>query len=416
MSRTEPYPVKEVVDAEPQGTATVIPAEEQTTNTSTNPNVLFYSHSGDVSGAEISLLLTLQGLQHVQALLVAPKGELLDRARMLGITSLGLKSHRARMSKNPLTLLMGLLGTLLAGLRLRKIVRRMQPEIVHANSIRAGLIASVATFGSSISLVWHVRDELPKNLVGRMIRLFAARSAEAVFVISDAIRDNFAPKGRLRARCHVVYNGIDPDSKGKVANLRNVIQVREDTFVIGVVGQITPWKRQKDAITAFARLVRQHVNCELWIVGSPKFRRENIEYEQSLHEYARQCQVDGRVRFWGFSEDVMSIMQSIDCLLVPSENEPFGRVLIEAMLAGKPVIGTRGGGIPEIIEDGRTGFLVEIGDTGSMSRLLDWLLRDEVLRSEMGRNGRERVAKTFSIAQTCHKMERTFWQLTRRKA
>ncbi len=372
------------------------------------PRVLFYSHSGEVSGAEISLLLTLQGLTHTNPLLVAPDGDLLARARGAGIPILAQKSHRARMSRNPFAIMMGIIGTFLAGLRLRRVIRRIRPLVVHANSIRAGLIASVATLGLPVRTVWHVRDDLPTNLVGRSIRFWAARRADAVVTISSAILDSFAPKGKLRSRCKVVYNGIDPLVKGKVDDLKKVIGLSADAFVVGVVGQITPWKRQRDAITAFVKLLTEQPNAELWIVGSPKFRKENVEYEQLLHEYARACGVETKVRFWGFCEDVMSIMQSIDVLLVPSENEPFGRVLIEAMLVGKPVVGTRGGGIPEIIQDGHTGFLVDIGDTTTMARLLCWLSTNETLRGDMGERARERAVKRFSIARTCSEIEATF--------
>ncbi|QSO53659.1 glycosyltransferase family 4 protein [Alicyclobacillus curvatus] len=395
----------ETVTAAPVQTVDAAPAVRA-------PRVMFYSHSGDVSGAEISLLLTLQGLKHTTPLLVAPDGDLLRRARGNGIPVLVQKSHRARMSRNPFAVLTGVIGTLAAGLRLRGLIRRMGPSVVHANSIRAGLIAGVATVGLRARLVWHVRDELPRNVIGRSIRVFAANRADAVVTISNAILDNFAPKGQLRSRCKVVYNGIDPLVRGKIDDLKGVMGLRNTAFVVGVVGQITPWKRQRDAITAFTRLLLEQPDAELWIVGSPKFRKENVEYEESLRAYARACGVETKVRFWGFCEDVMSIMQSIDVLLVPSENEPFGRVVIEAMLAGKPVVGTRGGGIPEIVQDGHTGFLVDIGDTTTMARLLSWLCADEILRRDMGERARNRAVKRFSIDRTCSELEATFEMLT----
>ncbi|KPV39354.1 glycosyltransferase [Alicyclobacillus ferrooxydans] len=374
-------------------------------------DVMYYSHSGDISGAEISLLLTMQGLTRTRAILVAPNGELTDRAEKMGIRTIIQNSYRARMTRNPIKLLIGLLGTCAAGLRLRKLVGELHPQIVHANSIRAGLIAILATIGRETKLVWHVRDQLPLNVVGRWVRRVAAYTTDCLFFISNDIQKNFLSDMNRRVRSQVVYNGIELDAAPRRPSIRGDLGVSSDTFVVGVVGQIAPWKRQRDAITAFAQLRKSHPKCELWIVGSPKFRPENVVYEADLLDYAASLGVENEVRFFGFQEDVLSFMDEMDVLLVTSKNEPFGRVVIEAMLMSKPVIGTRGGGIPEIIADGVTGFLVQTGDTEMMANLLDWLQRNVSLRTNLGRAGYERVVSHFSIQRTCAELELAYADL-----
>lgn len=371
-------------------------------------HVLFYSHSGDVSGAEISLLLTIANLERVDAVLVAPAGELLDRAKQGGLRTLPIRSHRARMSRNPWNLLLGLIGTVVAGLRLRTTVRREQPNFVHANSIRAGLISMISTVGTGACLVWHVRDNLPSNIVGRAIRSLAGYNVDCVFAISNAIRDNFSNTDRLRQRTTVVYNGIEVNPQDTGISLRNDLGIPKSRFIVGVIGQIAPWKRQGDAITAFSDFVRKVPDSELWVVGTPKFRGENEVYYQSLRHSCKKQGIEQVVRFLGFRSDVMNVMNSIDALLVPSENEPFGRVVIEAMLAGKPVIGTRGGGIPEIIVHGKTGFLVELGDTKSMSQYLQWVAHSADLQYTLGIGGRQRCIDQFSIESTCRGIEAVY--------
>lgn len=374
--------------------------------------VLFYNHSGDVSGAEISLLLTIQHLHDVEATLAAPEGELLERARAADINTVPVQSHRARMSRNPIQILRGLIGTMLTGLRLRRIIRQHRPDVIHANSIRAGLIVVVGVLGVKIPVLWHVRDNLARNFVGRAIRGLAGKRVASVFAISNAIAVNFSSTSKLHGKTKVVYNGIQTDLPVTTTNLREELQTRDDAFVIGVVGQIALWKRQADALTAFSRFHQNVGNTEMWVVGSPKFREENVAYFEDLKALAKRAGIEEKVRFLGYREDIPNVMQAIDVLLVPSENEPFGRVVIEAMLAGKPVIGTRGGGIPEIVRDGETGFLVNIGDTKAMQLLLYWICRSKDLQRMLGENGRARCVNQFSIEKTCEAIQQVYERVT----
>ena len=171
--------------------------------------VLYYNHTSDVSGAEISLLTTITQLRDkLDLLLAAPEGELLNRARKLGLPVCAVQGYSARMSANPVKLLRGLIGTYRTGRALRGVLRDFRPDIVHANSIRAGLIAAVATRNQPVRLVWHVRDNLPQNLLGRVIRRIAQKRTDAVVAISRAIANNFATRPRLKSKTHVVYNGV----------------------------------------------------------------------------------------------------------------------------------------------------------------------------------------------------------------
>ena len=361
--------------------------------------VLYYNHSTDVSGAEISLLLTVNHMPDVDALLAAPEGELLARARARGIAIYPVKGYRARMSTNPLLVVRGLAGSLAAGLELRRAWRTHRPHVVHANSIRSGVIASLGLVGCRVSVVWHIRDDLPHNTVGRAIRRLATWQADQAIAISQAIAANFANVERLRRKTVVVHNGIDSADREPVS-LRGALGVPEKRFVVGVVGQIARWKRQHDAIEALTRLCGLHPDSELWIVGAPKFREDNIAYEQELREQASLFGAGDCIRFLGFRDDVDNVMHSLDALLLPSDNEPFGRVIIEAMRAGRPVVATNAGGVPEIVIDGETGYLVPVGGVDAMVDALQRLAMQPRLREEMGERARLRVMEHFTIEAT----------------
>lgn len=380
------------------------------------PKVLFYNHSGIMSGAEICLLHTMRHMVDIQKLLVAPDGELLERARRCGMRVRVAKSYRARMRSNPVMILRGVLGTWMASRELRRIVMQESPDILHANSVRAGLIALMALWRKKHpKLIWHVQDNVPTNLIGKMIRILASRRVDVSFVISNAIRDNFATFDCLRKTTIVVYNGIDPGSDIG-ANIRNDFGVPEHRFVIGVVGQIAPWKRQLDALYMFKNLVCEVPDCELWIVGEPRFRSENTDYDSQLRCEAQAMGIAHQVRFLGFRDDVMNVMESIDVLLVPSENEPFGRVIIEAMLSGKPVVGTNAGGIPEIVKDGETGYLVAVGDVKGITQAILRLFHDTGLRVRFGDRARMICKECFSIQAQVRAMRAVYTSLANTKS
>ena len=121
----------------------------------------------------------------------------------------------------------------------------------------------------------------------------------------------------------MVYNGVDV-KQSPARSIRPELGVPPNRFVVGVVGHITPWKRQHDAIDAFAQVRKEHSDSELWIVGAAKFREENQRYEAQLRQQVESAGIRNNVRFLGFRDDVTNVMTSIDVLLVPSENEPFG--------------------------------------------------------------------------------------------
>jgi glycosyltransferase involved in cell wall biosynthesis len=178
-----------------------------------------------------------------------------------------------------------------------------------------------------------------------------------------------------------------------------------------IIGQIAPWKRQEDAVEAFSRLFREGRQAYLLIVGEAKFRQENEEYLISLKQKVKTLRLEDKVIFTGFREDVLEICCAADLLLLCSDHEPFGRVIIEAMSQGTPVVATRGGGVPEIIQDGVSGLMYEIGNVEELQDRIRDILDNETLRLALRRNGPERVKEKFSIAHTSQKIELIYDQL-----
>ena len=187
-------------------------------------------------------------------------------------------------------------------------------------------------------------------------------------------------------------------------------QASADGPVITLVGRITPWKGQDVFLRAAARVRERFPNACFWIVGSPMFGED--DYERSLHVLAGELGLTEHVKFWGQRDDVPALLARTDLLVHASTlGEPFGQVVIEGMAAGKPVIATDGGALPEIVLPGETGLLVRMGDAEAMADAICALLADPARAAAMGTAGWRRVQEKFTIAHTVRKVETVYDQM-----
>ncbi|SDC03106.1 Glycosyltransferase involved in cell wall bisynthesis [Paenibacillus sp. UNCCL117] len=373
-------------------------------------NIAFYNHTSVVSGAEISLLLTAANLPHSRAILFAPEGELTDRAEAMGIRVVRIPGYRARMSKNPLRLAKDMIGMLWAGHAFARSIKAHGIDLIHANSLRAGIMAALFIWLHRKPLVWHVRDNPPQGMFGRAIGFVARQTTSALICISQAVKEGFQGR-RLDDRLHLIHNGVSLKEFDEAARkehrrrLREELDTPQDAAVLAIIGQIAPWKRQEDAIHALKHLRKSGHQAILWIVGEAKFRQENKDYWDFLHKLAEEFGLQDAIRFTGFREDVMEICSAADLLLLCSDHEPFGRVLIEAMSQSIPVVGTNAGGVPEIVVHDSCGLLYPVGDVNALTLHANKLLQSPALRISMGRRAAARVREAFTIQDTARKVE-----------
>jgi glycosyltransferase involved in cell wall biosynthesis len=363
--------------------------------------VLFTSHTGHVSGGEHSLLDLLAALPpSVPAEVACPPGDLarrLPHSHRIAGTDASLRLHplytpraAARMAS--------------AGFRVRKIARRTGAELVHANSIRAGLVALVARALGGPPVVVHVRDRLPRGRVGRLALALLTRHAAAVVGNSEYTLDGVPEGGRaIRAAIPspVDLARFDPD-RVDGARARRRLGLNEDTPVLGIVGQLTPWKAQDDAIRILHRVRATLPSAMLLVAGTAKFvsqetRYDNRTFVSGLHAMCADLGLHGAVRFLGEREDVPELLAALDVLLVPSWAEPFGRVVIEGMAMGLPVIATSEGGPAEIIDDGLDGVLLPPRAPERWAHEVRRLLEDRERARGLAEVARRRVGPTYGV-------------------
>jgi L-malate glycosyltransferase len=376
----------------------------QTTIEDDGPSVLYVNHTAKMAGAEYSLLDLLKTRPAKVVGLACPKGPLGESARSLGVPITSLPELAGGLRVHPVHTPYQLGEIANSAVRVARASRSSGANLVHANSIRSSLVACAANALGAAPLIAHVRDCLPDTAVANLSRAIILGRAAGVIVNSAYTGRNFAAQAPS-AEYHVVYNSVDStrfsSDPATRTRRRRRLGLAEGDFVIGVVGQLTPHKRQDTAIRVAQQLVREGVQARLLVVGEAKFtsaaaRHDNAGYEGELRRLAMQGP-PGIVTFLGERLDMPEIYGCLDTILIPSDEEPFGRTIIEAMACRVVPIATLVGGPPELIHNGIDGFLAD-------PRQLDpWLIctralsDDPAARRRMGLAGRDRVATGFSL-------------------
>jgi glycosyltransferase involved in cell wall biosynthesis len=361
--------------------------------------ILYVNHTSAVSGAEESLLALMSGLDReaFTPSLACPPGPLADRAEEIGVEVFPLPLTRFRRTRNPLTVSAYALSWVVGSNQLRRIVQSVEPKIIHANSATAQVYAGSAPQKSGIPSVWHARDL-------RRVPFPAAnlcRQADKVIAISEAVAASLAGIGLTRPKVTCIYNGIDPEAwRSRVSgkDVRAELQLPSNARILLMAAQFVPWKRHEDAIRAMPDILKSEPDARLVLAGADLFE-EHAELRTGLQDLCRELALEGKVLFVGHRQDIPDIMNAAEIILIPSDAEPFGRVAIEAMALGKPVVGTRAGGLPEVVRDGETGLLAVPRFPESLAEACVRILKDPTLAQSLGAAGRERVEQKFHVKQ-----------------
>lgn len=334
--------------------------------------ILYVSHTGLVSGAERMLLHMVEVLDRglYEPLVACPvggKGTLDQLVSGAGLTVVPIPQVQARFTLNP-RLLVRYLKSVAESVRgVRRMMRGVDPDLVHANSVRAGLVATLATVGMKVPVLWHVQDDLPRHPVSTVIRWLAFASRRTWLVaVSVATLRRFTEGLPFGRRGSLLYNAIAIERfprktqplDSAAEQFRSELGLSAADFLIVTVGMINRRKGLLPLIEQFAGIAGQNPHAHLAVVGAALFN-DDVLYEAELHRRASALGLQGRVHFTGGRKDIPAILRAADLLVLNATAEPFGLVILEAMASGTPVIASAVGGIPEIIEDGVSGKLVD---------------------------------------------------------
>jgi L-malate glycosyltransferase len=367
----------------------------------TRLRVVHYNHTGVIAGAERVLLNALPRLREegLHSIVLSPAGALQAEAAHLGIEVAECYPLQARFTWNPVKLAQYMRSFAASIRSLRLQLRALQPEVVHANSVRAGLVATSATIATNISIVWHVHDTLPRHPFSVAIRAIAASSRRITLIaVSRATARTFCGtiwKHSLALKTEVLHNVFTGWRAGSAVQQTDRLRAELGAggrFLIGCVGQICARKNQVEMVEVFAEVLRSSPEALLLIVGSALFPC-NQPYEDRLKQRIQDLGISQSVRLMGKRDDVPLLLEAMDLLVLPSRQEPFPMILLEAMYEGVPVVAFAVDGVPELLADRRTAWLVRPGDAAQMARTILWAEKHPEQRGRLASAARAALMK-----------------------
>ena len=373
-------------------------------------NVLFVSHSSELNGAERMLLDTLKRLDRgkFSPLLAVPRpGPLTEAAAGAGIECLAVPmkwtlTEASKVWKQPFSRVWNIGATRAAA----RLIRSRGIGLVVTNSA-AVWTGALAARKAGVPHAWFVHEILDgkkpllKSICGRkaLIRRMLGLS-ERIVANSEASAHAFAGANRVI----VIGNGVAirtgpaPD----LPALRNSLGIEPGAPVIGIVGKIYPGKGQMEAVLAADILRRSRPDLRLLVVGAVGDAR----YDERIYETVGRLGLERNVLSLGYRSDLDAILALLDVLVVASSVDSLGRVALEAMAAGTPVVAAAAGGLPELIRDGETGLLVASPSPELLAAGVARLLDDPALSEKVREGGRKFVVANYSMEGQVRKIER----------
>jgi len=367
------------------------------------PKRILYIHGiSGIGGAEKDLLRLLERFdrQQFEPFVVCPSdGPLVKELEQLKVPVYPKSLPSWRKLKD-------IFALPFAAWALFKLIRDLKINLVHANDYWWGPISYIASRLAHVPCVVHIRQEVEP----RRIKQYWFKKPTRMIAVSDRIRNVVIESGVDPAHVTVIYSGINTSltvnsDAGK--KIREQYRLADNQPVIGTVANLFQRKGYEYLIPAIVEVRRKIPDLHCLIIGEG-----DPNYYALLMEMVQKQGLNQAITFTGFQSAVLAHIAAMDIFVLPSLMEGFGIVLLEAMMMGKPIVATNVGGIPEIVDDTVTGFLVPQRDSSALAQRILCLLENQKLREQLGSKGKSRVVELFSIDRTVRQLETLYGELT----
>ncbi len=347
--------------------------------------ILYISNTGSmIGGAENQLCHLVKKLdkhRYNPIVLCPGDGEFADKLRAEKIPTVVLHLPAWRKVKS-------MPFRRIASNRLVDFVVQNEIDLIHSNLWMNYYIWKVSQ-KTGIPTVSHVRDLIRTQRIHK----YLFDKIDRIISISSQLKQPLVQAGIPDEKIDVIPNGVDLSEFTCDGRERNVLRrdfPHLENLLVGIVGRIEPFKGQKEFIQAAAEVLKARQDVSFLLIGVPSGRDR---YAEEVKGIIAERGIEKHIIFTGFRRDMPDVMASLDILVSASA----GSVIMEAMSAGKPVIGTRIASAPEVIEDGVTGLLIPHKDTYAMAQAILRLLNDQNARQRMGQAGRKLAEEKFSF-------------------
>ena len=277
---------------------------------------------------------------------------------------------------------------------LRKIIRKGQFNIVHFHTARAHMLGAMATSGYAPPI--RIATRRMEHRTGGLLKALFLYNwlTDTTIAISQSVRHALLQVGVRDHKLRIIHDGVDSSRFEDPApqQWRQRLGIDEKAPVVGFIGSLIKKKGIEFLLQAGPKILGQHPSCRFLLVGTGPLQSQ-------LEELAKSLEIQHSVIFAGPQTDIPSILAGMDIFVLPSLQEGLGVSVLEAMAAGKPIVASRVGGLPESVVQGETGFLVKPENADELAGSLLRLLDDPALCTRLGQAGKERVATHFSSHQ-----------------
>jgi glycosyltransferase involved in cell wall biosynthesis len=371
--------------------------------------ILFIITSSGIGGAEKILYYTATGLNYnkydVSVCSLKKNGEIAGDLEKQGIEVCCL--HMGGRER-----FLGWLSSIITLIRLFPYLIRIRPTIIHSFLFRANILARIAGYLTGVPIVISsVRVMGGEKKYFHYVEMITSFMVDHYVAVSESVKRYIIDKSKISAeKISVIYNGVNIKSQDDLheQNPKMPFKIEDEDRILMTVGRLHEQKGHCYLIQAVSKVRKEFPKVKLLVTGEG-------EEENNLKKLVKSLDLTNKVIFAGLSSDIEGILPIAELFILPSLWEGLPNVLLEAMAAGKPVVATKVGGIPEIVVHGETGILIPPRDTDALAIAIIDLLQNKLKAKNMGEAGRIRAGKRFSIYKMIEKTENLYQELLKEK-
>ena len=364
--------------------------------------LLLFEYS-TLNGGELSMLTMLKelGQTELEFIAAAPaSGMLKDRLEQLSIYVLPLTLRDKQDQKLPVEQIDS---------HLLELITQAAPDLVHSNSLSMGRMLGRVASQLPMPCTAHLRDIIRLNKTA----ISDLNHSAGLIAVSNATKQFHAEQGVMLSKLQTIYNGVDTEvfrPAPAAGTLRQELGLSDSAVLIANIGQICLRKGQTLLAQDAASLAKEFPDVNYLFIGKRHSQKqESIEYEKAIRRIFREADIEERLFCLGFREDIPAILNQIDLLVHTAQQEPLGRVLLEAASCGKAIVATDVGGTSEILENEVSAILVPPDDLQALTAAIRLMLTDSELRIRLGQQARKSVIEKFSLPNAAEQV-RKFWR------
>jgi len=309
--------------------------------------------------------------------------------------------YRDELSFNPIKIIKYLFYIIKAAKEVKKIIINNKILVIHPHDNLSKIIGFLASKGAGIKSVVHCRDLLKTNFIEKLLLYFQFFTYDKIIAVSEANRNLFKFFNKVPSKVKKIYNGINLDefNKNKIKTSKSFIDSDKFNLVVGIVGVFDEIKGHIYLFNAIKKMTKNKIAC--LVVGDGREKKK-------LLDYVNKNNLDEFIFFTGYVDNVQKYLKLMDVLILPSTQESFPRVMIEAMAMSVPVIGSNVGGIPEAVINNKTGFIIPPQNSIAISEAIMRFVKEPGLTKKMGDYCEKYCKENFDIKYNIEKTEKIY--------